>query len=370
MSELFAIAEPIAMQGFDRARPLWELTVVEGLADGRAAVVAKIHHTITDGIGALRLQDELLDAERAPRVRPEDDMPAPPAAPGGRRLADAMTDEALRQVRGARGAATSALSSVGRLREDPVGVATGAVRNLASVARMLAPAVEPMSPLLAGRSLSVRFGRLDLPQAPLETAARLVSGRLNDSIVAGLAGGLARYHQHCGHDDVHAVRLAMPLDRLEDRSHPRGAAVTERFAPMRFTVPLDIDDALERLAAIRLLVDRERSEPGLGLSAPLANLVNRLPATATTALFGSLVRGVDVIAAHAPGPAGPAYLAGAAVEAQVAFAPLAGAGVAVAWVADGDAVNLGVSMDPAAVTDPDALLDCLTDGYDEILKLV
>jgi WS/DGAT/MGAT family acyltransferase len=377
MQELFDIAEPIAMQGFDRARPLWELTVVEGLADGRAALVVKIHHTITDGIGALRLQDELVDAERDPLLRPEDDMPAapqPPGGPDGRRpveaVALAVADEAVRQVRGVGGAVTAALSSVGRLREDPVGVATGTVRNVVSVARMLAPAVEPLSPLMTGRSLSVRFGRIDLPQAPLETAARMVSGRLNDSIVAGLAGGLSLYHRHRGHDDVHAVRLAMPLDRMEERSHPRGAAVTDRFAPMRFTVPLDVDDPLERLAAIRLLVDRERSEPGLGLSAPLANLVNRLPATATTALFGSLVRGVDVIAAHVAGPEGPAYLAGAAIEAQVAFGPLAGAGLSVAWIADGDTVNLGVSMDPAAVPDPDVLLDCLTDGYDEIRKLV
>ena len=49
--ELFDIAEPIAMQGFDRARPLWELTVVEGLADERAAVIMKIHHSITDEVG-------------------------------------------------------------------------------------------------------------------------------------------------------------------------------------------------------------------------------------------------------------------------------------------------------------------------------
>ena len=48
------LAEPIAMQGFDRARPLWEITVVEGLEDDQAALILKVHHAITDGVGAVQ----------------------------------------------------------------------------------------------------------------------------------------------------------------------------------------------------------------------------------------------------------------------------------------------------------------------------
>jgi diacylglycerol O-acyltransferase len=371
--ELFDIAEPIAMQGFDRARPLWELTVVEGLADGRAALITKIHHTITGGIGGRRLQTELVDDERHPVSPPEDEtlppVPVAPTATETRRVARAVADETLRQARGARGALTSVLSSIGRLRGDPVGLATGTVRNVSSVARMLAPAVEPLSPLMTGRSLGVRFGVLDLPRAPLETAARMVSGQLNDSIVAGLAGGLARYHRFHGYDEVGALRLAMPVDRHDGPDGFPAANGANHVAPMRFTVPVDIEDPLEHLNAIRFLVDRERSEPGLALSAPLANVVNRLPVTATTALFGTLVRGVDVISANVPGPEAPIFLGGAEVEAQIAFGPLAGSGVSVMAVTYADQVNLGVAMDPAAVPDADVLLESLTDGYEDILKL-
>ena len=49
MADLLTMAAPIAMQGFDRARPLWEATVVDGLAAGRSAIVLKFHHSITDG---------------------------------------------------------------------------------------------------------------------------------------------------------------------------------------------------------------------------------------------------------------------------------------------------------------------------------
>ena len=60
---LLDLAEPIGDQSFDRARPLWEFTVVEGLADGKAAVIQKLHHSITDGVGAIKLAMVLFDLE-------------------------------------------------------------------------------------------------------------------------------------------------------------------------------------------------------------------------------------------------------------------------------------------------------------------
>ncbi len=70
LREVFDIAEPIAMQGFDRARPLWEFTLVEGLDDDRSALITKIHHAITDGVGGVKLLMEMLDLEpRTPSPR-------------------------------------------------------------------------------------------------------------------------------------------------------------------------------------------------------------------------------------------------------------------------------------------------------------
>ena len=52
------------MQGFDRARPLWEFTLVDDLDGDRCALITKIHHAITDGVGGIKLLMELLDLER------------------------------------------------------------------------------------------------------------------------------------------------------------------------------------------------------------------------------------------------------------------------------------------------------------------
>ena len=65
---MLRLAEPIAMAAFDKDRPLWEFTLVEGLADGRAALVEKIHHSVTDGVGGLLLAELIVDDQRRGRL--------------------------------------------------------------------------------------------------------------------------------------------------------------------------------------------------------------------------------------------------------------------------------------------------------------
>ncbi|MBA3280599.1 MAG: hypothetical protein H0U29_00035, partial [Acidimicrobiia bacterium] len=59
-----ALAVELAGRPFDRDRPLWEFTIIDGLPDGRAAMVQKMHHTITDGEGGIRMSLEFIDLER------------------------------------------------------------------------------------------------------------------------------------------------------------------------------------------------------------------------------------------------------------------------------------------------------------------
>src|SRR3954454_7873949 len=59
--DLFDLASVLAQVPFDRTRPLWEFTVIDGLAGGRAALFQKIHHTVTDGEGGVRMSAQFLD---------------------------------------------------------------------------------------------------------------------------------------------------------------------------------------------------------------------------------------------------------------------------------------------------------------------
>lgn len=370
MREVFQIAEPIAMQGFDRARPLWEFTVVEGLTDGGAALIVKVHHSVTDGVGGVKLQMAMLDAERDPSPAPEDlelpEAPRPLALSERQRWLDATSYEAARQFGTARDTAGSALAAVRRLAVDPVGVGTDALRTAASVTNMLKPATEPLSPLMSGRSLSVRFDTIRVPLGGLKQASKVVSGRLNDGFVAGVTGGFRRYHQHHGFDDVTSLRMAMPVNV---RTAATASSVGNHFVPARFLVPIGIDDPIARMNAIRELVAHQRVEPALAMSEPLAGILNRLPTTAVTGIFGSMLKGVDFITSNVPGVPVPVYLGGARMESQVALGPMSGSAANVVLVSYLEDLNIGINTDPVAVPDPEVLVECLRDSFDEVLKL-
>ena len=121
------IAEPMAMQGFDRARPLWEFAIVTGLEGGRAAMVQKLHHAITDGVGGMQIAMLLLDLERDAAT---DDSPMPPLPDGhvmspGERTMDALTHIARRNMGIARRATSTLGGAAVGAAADPLGVIRG-----------------------------------------------------------------------------------------------------------------------------------------------------------------------------------------------------------------------------------------------------
>ncbi len=230
---------------------------------------------------------------------------------------------------------------------------------------MLAPAFEPLSPIMKSRSLSSRFDHLTISLSDLKSAARAAGGKLNDAFVGAVAGGLRSYHAHHG-VDVDALRMGMPINIRDAASAVAGG---NQFVPARFNVPTNIGDPCERMAAIRELVLAQRAEPALGFVEPMAGLLTRLPSRMTTQLFGSMLKGVDFTTSNVPGAPMDVFLAGARIEAQFPFGPLSGAALNITLMSGPEEVYIGVNTDPAAVPDPEVLVGCLQEGFDEILKL-
>jgi diacylglycerol O-acyltransferase len=367
LDEALRIAEPIAMQGFDRARPLWELMVVEGLTDGQAATILKLHHSISDGVGFVQIAMNLFDLERDPAT-PLPEMPDEPlvdvlSTPA--RMIDAFQHERRRLL----GIGKRLPSTIGRAVQasltDPIGAARTATETAASMGRMLGMTVRPVSPVMVDRSLSIHFDTISVPLDEMKAAARVAGGRLNDAFVAATVGGLRRYHDRHG-VEVTELRMTMPINvRGEEKSDLAGNA----FAPARFLVPLDIADPVERMRAIRDLVGRQRSEPAMALLDPMALVVHRLPTSISTALFQSMVKGQDFITSNVPGVPIPIFFAGSSILAQYPFGPLSWAAANLTLLSYQDQVHVGVNTDAAAIPDPDVLMACLRDSFDEIRKV-
>jgi WS/DGAT/MGAT family acyltransferase len=357
LRDLLDIAQPIAMQGFDRARPLWEFVVVDGLAEGRAGLIIKVHHAITDGVGAVKIALHLFDLEREVSLDrgPMPDEPGIHVMNQVERMRDALDHERRRQLGIVRRSLSSARSVSPRQITD----------MLSSISRMLAPATKPLSPVMTGRSLSVHFDTITVPLDELKAAGKKIEGKLNDAFVAGITGGLRRYHRHHG-ADVDSLRMSMPINIRNDETADLAG---NQFAPARFVIPIDIADPLERMRSTRELVAQQRGEPALALAEPLAGILYRLPTTVSTGVFGSLLRGIDFVTSNVPGVPIPVFFGGARMEAQFAFGPMAGSAANITLLSYLDEVQIAVNSDPAAIPDPDVFVTCLREGLDEIRKV-
>jgi WS/DGAT/MGAT family acyltransferase len=365
LAQLLELAEQMAMTPFDRARPLWEAVMVEGLEGGRAAYVFKIHHSVTDGMGGIQLLSLLHSRRREPS--PRKPMPPPPAPEQVSPLS-VLGGQVRRRLLGAPREAGrhlgTGVAALGRLATEPVDAVGDAVRFGRSLQRVLAPPPAPPSPLLRARSLAWRFGALECGVEALRAAGRAAGGTLGDAYVAALLGGFRRYHEHFG-VAVEELPMAMPIS-LRQGDHPMGG---NRFAGARLAGPVGETDPGERIRLVHDFVLGARSEPAadaLGLLAPALNLV---PTPLITRWYAAQTGGLDLQASNVPGIPYPVYIAGARIERMYPFGPLPGCAVMSALVSHVDTCCIGVNCDAAAVTDVELFVDCLRGGLAEVLSL-
>lgn len=364
MHDVLELIQPLAAAAFDPARPLWEFTLVEGMEGGRAAFVQKIHHTLTDGLGAIELALSILDGRRntkSPELPPEPEPERTDALFDAGGAVFGMTRSTVSAVFALPGIGVRAAVGVVR---DPIGSARRSFGMATSVVRMIAPVPRSASPILGERSLRRRFDTVDMPMGVLKKAAHAAGCSTNDAFLAAVTDGLRRYHAR--HDvEVGELRLTMPISTRHEGDGLGG----NHFAPARFAVPIGIDDPAERMRRLGAIARHWRAEPALEHSDSIAFVLDLLPPTVTTEVFGAMLKHVDAVVTNVPGIPSLSYLAGAEMLREYAFAPPTGAAINVALLSHVDTACVGVVIDCAAVPDEDVLMECLVEGFDDVLAL-
>lgn len=367
------MAGPIAMDAFDKDRPLWEFTVVEGLKGGRAALIQKVHHSFTDGVGGMEMAklflDDTPDGDTS-NVTGDDTSatfePLPSdTRPGGvGALTESISDNIRLTARLSRRTGRALPHLVTATARDPLEAFGSTARTIRSTGKLLRPARVPLSPVMRNRGLSRRLEAFDLPLDALLAAAHTADSTLNDAFLAGIAGGMRRYHEHHGAVPA-ALRVTMPINlrRADDELG------NNKFTPVRFALPVTTTDATERMHQLGTIARSWRREPALPFTELIAGGLNRLPADLTTSFFGAMLKSIDFVATNIPGVARRSYLAGAEVIREYAFAPASGSALSIALVSHVDTCCFGINIDTSAVPDHDLLIRCLRDGFDEVLAV-
>jgi WS/DGAT/MGAT family acyltransferase len=363
---LLDLCGALAEQPFDRARPLWEFTLIEGLSGGRAALLQKIHHTITDGVGGLRLSLAFIDFEPD---RPAD-VPAPVATLDARREHDsplqatrtAVIDATTRNVvlaKRALGDASRMLTHPGEL----AGRAADTARLVRSLQRQLLSTEPARSDVMDGRSLSRHFETYSISLPALQSAAHNLGGSINDAYVTGLAGAFGRYHERF-ESGVDELRLAMPVSTRD-----RGDDAANRFVPARVVIPIEPSaDSAKLFELVRERLTLARDERAIGAAEGLAVLFTGLPTAVLVAMTRAQTRTTDFAATNLRGSPFPLYIAGASVLANYPFGPRTATALNASVLSYCDDLNVGFNIDPAAITDIDGFMTDIAESFETLLE--
>jgi diacylglycerol O-acyltransferase / wax synthase len=361
VEDLIAITQVMAMSPFDRARPLWEAVLVEGLRDGRAAYLLKLHHSLLDGAALIQLFDIL---------HPDHPEPAPDAQPSAgeperRRASASLLEKRLDVVAGATRTGTKAALGLTReLIRRPEPTIGGGVRFVRSLARLAGPPPASPSPLMTERGISRRLQMLEVPLDWMRAAGKAADGSVNDVFLAALTGALRLYHEPAGAiPDELPIGFPVSLRRDDD---PLGG---NRFSGARIAAPVGTVDPSERIQLIREQVLEARDEPALDFVVRLSPVLARLPPAIVTRMTERVTRSIDLQASNFPGLTRPAYLAGARVTRMYPFGPAPGSAAMVTMLSHNGMCCIGITADAAAIQDVDRFTECVRAGLDEVVAL-
>jgi diacylglycerol O-acyltransferase len=354
----------IFSQALDRSRPLWELWLVEGLADDRFALLSKTHHALVDGVSGVDIVTVLFDASPDPvGVAPERERVPRPLPTDAKLLADALLERATAPAEIAR--------SVRAALRGPRQVAAklgGAVYGLGAVARVGLTSAPP-SPLNVRIGPHRRFAwvRGDLQQ--FKAVKNALGGTVNDVVLAAVAGALGRYLRRRDEPiDETVLRAMVPVSVRADVE--RGA-LGNRVAAMWAGLPIGETDPIKRLQRISGEMSGVK-ESGQAIGAQvLTELTGFAPPTimAQAARLSARQRMFNLVVTNVPGPQFPLYMLGRRLQEIFPMVPLAAnQALGVAIMSYDGQLNFGLNADYDALPDLEQLAQDLSDAIAELLQ--
>jgi diacylglycerol O-acyltransferase / wax synthase len=359
--QLLQLAARIASQQLDRARPLWEGWLVEGLENDRFALIFKTHHSLVDGVSGVDITTVLLDLEPRPAPPPMDlepwhpnrePSPAELIAAGVRGMAKTTAELATRAI----AAATRPGASLSVLRDAAEGL--GEI-----VWAGLNPAPETPLNVEIGphRRYTVVRGQL----SEYKEVKDALGGTVNDVVLTVVSGALARWLRSRGiRTEGLEMRALVPVSvRTQDHQGTLGNQLTA----MRGPLPVYIDDPVARLKFVREAMDGlKESKQAVGAET-LARVNSLAPPTilAQASRLNFSTRLFNLIVTNIPGPQLPLYVLGRKLEDlfPIAFLPKNHA-LAVAIMSYNGGIDYGLLADYDALAD----IEVVADGIRESLQ--
>ena len=355
MAQLEELVARIFARPLDRTRPLWEMYLIEGLADGRFAILAKSHQTLVDGISTIDIGQVILDNDTVARERIPDEWVPRREPSSAALLVDALEDNMRNPV-----AAVSGLRDgvAGLVKASPLFAGRRAV---------------PDSPLKATLSQQRRFHAVRTELDDYRTVRRFHGGTVNDVVLATITGALRAWLMTRA-ESVHSsrqLRAMVPMGVIDKDLEPTslGSQVTGTV----LTLPIGEQSPVVRLHQVSYAL-KAHKDTGKAVSAlRLIGVGGFAPTTfhalgARVAAEASTERGFNVVVTNVPGPQFPLYACGARMLESYPVQPLLPEHALAIGVTSYDGgVHYGLTADRDAIPDVEVIGQCITEAVAELV---
>ena len=361
--ELKRLAGRVFSQSLDRSKPLWEIWLVEGLADDRFALLTKTHHALVDGISGVDIATVLFDTAREPAAvaLPEHEWVPRPLPSDAQLMADALLERATvpaEIARGARAAVRGPRHLASRVGQALVGLGAMAWAGLSAA---------PASPFNVRIGPHRRFTWVSADLDEFKAIKNALGGTVNDAVLAAVAGALGRYMRLHGYSTEDLVLRAMVP--VSVRADMQRGALGNRVTAVWASLPVGITDPIQRLLKIRReMQDVKDSGQAVGAQV-LTELSGFAPPTimAQAMRLQARQRLFNLVVTNVPGPQIPLYVLGRELERIFPMVPLAeNTALGIAVMSYNGQMNFGLNADYDAMDDVEVLAKELRAAIDEL----
>ena len=369
-AELRRLVGRVMSQQLDRTKPLWEVWAVDGLEDGRWALLSKVHHCMVDGVSGTELLTVMLDATPEPSPPLVDNWVPQPQPSSLDLMRDAITSlfwSPYEQFRAARAATRIPRQTLGQLRE--VGRGMGAMTGLVRPT--------PVSSLNGSIGPHRRYAWASVTVDDIKTVRKGLGGTFNDVVLTVITSGFRALLEEREEPTDRVVRTLVPVSvRPRDAS---GKAVGDgtfenKVSAMFAELPVGIEDPVARLHAVTAQMEGLKNSNQAVAGEALTSLSGFAPpmllSLGTRIATKVSQRNVNTVTTNVPGPQLPLYVLGRRVQRAFPYVPLGGqirVGVAI-FSYDGQ-VNFGLTGDFDAAPDLAVLGEGIENGMRELLDL-
>jgi diacylglycerol O-acyltransferase len=314
-AELAAFVGREFYRRLDRSRPLWELHVVDGLADGRVALVPKMHHALVDGVAAIDVGTVLLDPTEEPiDIDPSEGEWEPKPYERTRHMARLAATPFVRAQRLMLDTAARALDT------SPRSAAADLKRASELVAELTRTRPQaPMTPLNNPISPNRRFAIVRADLAALKAAGKAAGGTVNDALLAVVAGMMRSYLAGLA-IDADPVALVPVSVRREDERGEMGNRISTVFVDL----PVHVNDPLERLRQVSATMAELKDSAAVRAGAMIVGATGWAPPAISSVMVRAMggVRACNLVVSNIPGPQQPFYLGGSRLREIFPVVPL------------------------------------------------